>query len=196
MKIRSKLTIGLVSSVMCVAALAHAAGEYKKAKAKVDEEGITFDAKAPGNMAIDGTVPGVAVAKEENGKLLFKVELEKLKTGIALRDTHTKKMLRVDQGPKYQMAELRVPKNVDPKGKEVVGSFTLNGVTKDLKIKYKAVAATDNSDTPKPVLKLTAHFTVDVLQFGVTKEQICYMGVCADSRAEVTAHVAVYPPAE
>lgn len=194
MKIRSKVTIGLVSSLMCAAALVHAASPYKKAKAAKDEEGISFTAKAPANMTIDGKVPGVTIAQEEGDKLVFKVELEKLTTGIELRDKHTKEMLNVDKGAKFQMAVLKVPKSVSKSGNKTTGDFTLNGVTKPIEVRYKAVDAKDPKG--KLVYKLTANFTIDVFQFGIKKDQICRFGVCADNKATVEAHVAVYPPGE
>lgn len=181
MKIRSKVTIGLLSSVMCVAAFAHAASTYTKVK--TSDEGITFVSDATA-VDIDGKVPEVTIAQEEGGKLVFKVELHKLDTGIDLRDRHTKELLRV---AKYPMAELKVPKTVDPKGSAVTGQFTLNGATKDVKVSYKAEGAGP--------YKITATFNFDITDFNVEEKKLCYLGVCANKHTKITAKVTMKPPA-
>lgn len=180
MKIRSKVTIGLLSSVMCVAAVAHAAGKYTKAEGA---EGIKFVSTATA-VTINGKVPEVTVAQEEGEHLVFKVDLHKLKTGIGLRDTHTKDLLRVK---KYPMAELRIPKTVNPKGKSVKGRFTMNDATNEVTVSY--TAAKKNG-----AYHVTANFTLDVTQFNVDPEKLCYLGVCANKETKVTATVAMTPP--
>src|SRR6186997_2747216 len=115
MKIRSKVTIGLLSSVMCVAALAHAVTGYKSAKAPGD--GITFKTKAIGGaMTIDGTGPRFEFAEQVNGGvLLFKANLYDLKTGMKGRDEHLQQVLKVEKGDNFKYATLKVKvADVDP----------------------------------------------------------------------------------
>jgi len=185
MKIRSKVSIGLLSSAMCVAAFAHAAGKYSKAGGP---SAVLFQAKGPGGLTIDGKVPDVAIAHEEGADLVFKVDLNKLTTGIGLRDDHTKAMLRT-KDPKFAMAELRVPKgSVGLDKHDGKGKFTLNGKTNDLAFKYKATEEKGNYN-------LEAKFQFNITDYGVKEEQLCRFEVCAKPLVQVIARVAVVPPA-
>ena len=59
---------------------------------------LAFTAVGPGGLKINGTSDSLK-AFEDSGKLVFKVNLTNIKTGIGLRDTHTKRYLGTDQWP-------------------------------------------------------------------------------------------------
>lgn len=186
MKIRSKVTIGLLSSVMCVAALAHAAG-YKKA----GPDKVTFETKAVG-MTIAGSVPGIEFIgeKKDNGQLLFKANLEGLKTGIGERDVHARETLQTKKN-KYASLTLDPSKfkNADgtPKtGKALEGtaSLTLVGKSAPVKLTYDAKTAGNK-------LIVDATFTVNLEAHGIKPP--CKYGVCVSKDSLVTVHVELAP---
>lgn len=193
MKIRSKVTIGLLSSVMCVAAMAHAVTGYKSAKGPGD--GITFTTKAiGGTMTIEGTGPRFEFAEQiDGGFLLFKANLYDLKTGMKGRDKHLQEVLKVDKGDKFKYATLKVKladidtKNKKVKGKAGHGDFSINNVTKRLNFNYDAV----NKDGQ---VQVHAWFPLKLTKHGV--EKICKLGVCVEDHIDVHVHFALTPPAE
>ena len=183
MKIRTKwIGVGLLSSALCIAAVAHAG--YKKA---AGPNTVQFKTKAiKGMVKINGSVPGLTVAQQEGDNLVFKAELHKISTGIGARDDHAKEALNVKKHP---LAKLVVPlKSVDePKGGPVKnkpgrGDFTLNGVTKKLNFLY------DVEEKGGKYL-VTGKFVIKLTDYGV--EPPCKAGVCVEDKVQVVTNFAM-----
>ena len=185
MKIRSKVTIGLLSSVMCVAALAHAAG-YKKAADSGEK--IRFATTAmKGTVDIKGHVPHLAVAQSEGEYLILKADLHKMVFNNddndnemgrmdKMRYDHAKKELNFD---KFPMAILKVKaSDVSVGGKKGSGEFTLHGVTKPVNFTYTA------KETGNKV-KVDGKFTVKLSQHNI--KEICKAEVCVKDTVDVSA---------
>ncbi|HEX6275555.1 MAG TPA: hypothetical protein VFZ53_21085, partial [Polyangiaceae bacterium] len=59
---------------------------------KAKDPDVTFRATGTGGLKINGTGSNLSIF-EDKGKIVFKVSLKDLKTGIGLRDGHTQKYL-------------------------------------------------------------------------------------------------------
>lgn len=183
MKIRTKwIGAGLLSSALCIAAIAHAG--YEKAPGP---NTVQFKTKAiKGMVKINGSVPGLTVAQQEGSNLVFKAELHKISTGIGARDEHAKEALNVSKHP---MAKLVVPVSSveEPKGgaiknKPGSGDFTLNGVTKKLKFLY------DVEEKGGKYI-ITGKFQIKLTDYGVKPP--CKAGVCVEDKVQVVAKFAM-----
>jgi polyisoprenoid-binding protein YceI len=139
---------------------------------------IKFTAVGPGGLKIDGSADELK-AKEEGGKLVFKASLKNLKTGIGLRDKHTKKYLDVEHWPDASLV-IDKDKVKFPEGKKVssnaTGKFKLHGVSKDEHFEYTAEKAGDGYD-------VTGKLTIDIGDYKI--EQPCYLGVCVDKKVKI-----------
>jgi polyisoprenoid-binding protein YceI len=183
MKIRSKVGIGLLSTAMCIAALAHAQ-DYERGSAPQVVEFKTTAAK--GSIHIKGSVPGLAVAHSEGDFIVLKADLNKMVMGEAddqgtmdkQRADHAKKELRVGAHP---MAELKVKKSsVKPGGKKGVGTFTLAGKPREIEFDYSA------KDTGKEV-KVTGSFPISLKAHGIKEICLSVTGVCVADAVSVNA---------
>ena len=184
MKIRSKVTIGLLSSAMCVAALVHAQSyKYKKV---TGPESVTFKTTAARKtIQINGYVPGLAIAQSEGANIVLKADLEKMVMGEdadmgtmdKARADHAKKELRVKQHP---MAELKVKKDSVKVGKDLKGSgkFSLAGKQQDIQFKYTAVEAGNK-------VKVKGSFVISLSKHGI--KEICMTEICVADQVTVNA---------
>ena len=178
MKIRSKwLTVGALASALTVAAFAQAG--FKK---DGDSGSVKFHAVGPAGLNIDGDAK-LVVAQQEGDNFVFKADLNSLKTGIGLRDTHCKKAVNAG---KHQYAILTVPiSKVDvpepgqAKKGSAKGEFKLNGKTKDITFNYMAKASGKG-------YAVQGTFTLTYTDF---IEKQCYLKQCVDEKVEVTARV-------
>ena len=180
MKIRSKVTIGLLSSAMCVAALAHAAG-YKKAADSQDK--ISFATTAmKGTIDIKGTVPRLTVAQTEGEFLVLKTDMNMLNFGTGTMDkmryNHAKKELDFE---KFPLVTLKVKESELSAGgkKSGKGVLTFHGVTKPVEFSYKATEAGNK-------VAVEGNFKISLKKHGI-KEPICKAEVCVADAVDVTA---------
>lgn len=183
MKIRSKVGIGLLSSAMCIALLAHAQDYERGSGPQV----VKFKTTAgKGTIHIDGSVPGLAVAHTEGEFIVLKADLNKMVMGEAdnqgsmdkQRADHAKKELRVAA---HSMAELKVKKSsVQPGGKTAKGTFTLAGKSREVAITYSA------KDTGKEV-KVTGSFPISLKAHGIKEICLPVMQVCVADAVSVDA---------
>lgn len=172
MKIRTKVTIGLLSSAMCVVALAHAAG-YEKVDGN-ENEVITFETSAmKGTVDIKGHVK-LNRGKMEGSDLVLKAELFKLVFNEDPKDQEMDRMgkMRFDHAKneldfkKFPMVQLKVPKadTLALGANTGKGFFSLHGVTKPVKFTYKA----------KPEggqIQVDGEFTLKLSDYGI--KEIC-----------------------
>jgi polyisoprenoid-binding protein YceI len=135
---------------------------------------VQFLALGPAGMKINGTSNQLS-ADEKDGKITLTAPLTNLKTGIGLRDRHLKGYLNTDKHPKATLvvdrSKLKVPDDGQTVQSGGTGSFTMNGVTKPLKFKYKAKRAGADYN----VQGMT---DINIKDFAI--EQPCYLGVCVD----------------
>jgi polyisoprenoid-binding protein YceI len=184
MKIRSKwIYFGALASALTVGALAHAGKHHGHYKRDGGHGAIKFHAKGPAGLNIDGKA-ALVVAQQEGSNLVFKADLNSVKTGIDMRDGHCKKALNVK---KSQFAELIVPvESINPPepGKKssgtATGTFKLNGKSKPVKFSYQAKSA-------GPKYAVQGKFSINYTDFGIEKQ--CYLKQCVDPKVDVVARV-------
>jgi polyisoprenoid-binding protein YceI len=140
---------------------------------------VQFLALGPAGMKINGTSNDLSVA-EKDGKLLVTAPLTNLKTGIGLRDKHLRNYLHTDQHPNASLLIERDKLKLPAEGQTVentsIGQFTLNGVTKPVKFRYKAKRM--GSD-----YLVQGMSELNIKEFAI--EQPCYLGVCVDPNVKL-----------
>jgi polyisoprenoid-binding protein YceI len=146
---------------------------------------VKFTAVGPGGLKIDGTGDELK-AQEDGDKLVFKASLKNIKTGIGLRDKHTKKYLDVEQWPDASLV-VEKSKVKYPEGSKVSGSgtgkFRLHGVTRDEPFSY---TAEKNKDGEYVVTGSVGKKDVGINIENYKIEKPCYLGVCVDPNVKVS----------
>jgi polyisoprenoid-binding protein YceI len=152
------------------------------ASARLEDAGdvdVRFLATGPAGMTIKGEA-GDLKASETDGTLSISVPLDNLKTGIGLRDRHTRKYLEADKYPKATLvvkrSSLKFPENDKSVTSTGNGDFTLHGVTKPLSFQYRA-KRTGNDYHVQGLAK------IDIRDYGI--EVPCYLGVCVDPEVKL-----------
>jgi polyisoprenoid-binding protein YceI len=133
-----------------------------------------FHATGPGGLGIDGSTSDVEVA-DDGSTVTITVQLGSLKTGMDIRDKHTKEDLEAD---KFGTAQLKVPRaSIKASGEgDAKGTFVIHGQSKETTFHYK----TDGSNA-----KGTAK--INVKDFGVKPRS--YLGVSIKDEVEVFANI-------
>lgn len=179
------------TAVVAVGLIVLGAGTYSVFSAKPaeiaisDQAGVAhFNFRVTG-IPVPGVVPGVRVQASWNPADLthtmatVQVNLEKLNTGIALRDTHAKEFLGVARHPQAVFRLTSVQGATSLKAGQQVegiarGIFTLNGVSRPLN-----APTTLALDAAGQQLNVTTRFDVEF-----TRYKISIPG--ADSKTDVT----------
>lgn len=147
--------------------------------ASIGESTSRFQAVGPAGLKINGSASQVSVA-ETDGRLTASVSLRDIKTGIGLRDRHTKKYLKVDAHPTttltIERAKLTFPADQKSAAGNATGDYILAGVRKPLAFQYDVKRT--GSD-----YHVTARAVVDIRQHGI--ETPCYLGVCVDPNVKI-----------
>jgi polyisoprenoid-binding protein YceI len=147
----------------------------------VGKPDLGFTAVGPGGLKINGTSDKLSTI-DQGDKLVFKAGLTEIKTGIGLRDTHTKKYLGTDQFPDASLTVDKSAFKVPDDGKKTSGTapgkFRLHGVTRDVKVAW--AAERHGGD-----YTVEGHFPVNIEDHKIEKP--CYLGVCVDSNVKVDA---------
>jgi len=142
---------------------------------------LAFTAVGPGGLKINGTSESLK-AMEDGDKLVFKASLVNIKTGIGLRDNHTKKYLGTDQWPDASLtvdkSAVKIPEDGKKSSGNAPGKFRLHGVTRDVKVAY--TVSRSGSD-----YSVDGHFNVNIEDHKIEKP--CYLGVCVDTNVKVDA---------
>lgn len=118
---------------------------------------------------VKGTVTQKGTAFEAQNIV---VDLRNLKTGIELRDEHTKKHLQVDKHPEAVLVSAK------GEGGNGEGVIRIKGIEKKISGSYKIEGT-----------KLIAEFPLKLSEFEITG--IKYMGVGVDDEVKVTVEVPV-----
>jgi polyisoprenoid-binding protein YceI len=144
------------------------------AAAKLQKTGTsttTFKASGPAGLNIAGTTADMTVA-DDGTTITITVPLANLRTGVELRDKHTKDAVEADKYPtvtlKVARSALKFPAAGAESSGDAKGSLTLHGQTKDVTLHYSAKS---NGST----LDITGSTRVNVDDFGVKRPS--YLGV-------------------
>lgn len=158
-------------------ALAAAAGDYDV----VGKPELGFTAVGPGGLKINGNADNLQ-AMEQGDKLVFKASLKNIKTGIGLRDNHTKKYLGTEEWPDASLTvdkgAIKTPEDGKKASATVPGKFRLHGVTRDVKVSYSV-------ERHGSEYAVDGHFSVNIVDHKIEKP--CYLGVCVDPTVKVDA---------
>jgi polyisoprenoid-binding protein YceI len=142
---------------------------------------LGFTAVGPGGLKINGTAENMTTI-DQGSTLVFKSSLKDIKTGIGLRDNHTKRYLGVDQWPDASLtvdkSAIKVPEDGKKSSGTTPGKFRLHGVTHDVKVAYSA-------ERHGSEYAVDGHFNVNIEDHKIEKP--CYLGVCVDTNVKVDA---------
>jgi len=170
---RSGLSV-VVAGVLCV-------GPAAAGWVHAGERSVAFKAVGPGGLGIEGKGSDVSV-KEQGDVIVATVGLGSIKTGIDMRDKHMRE--KYLETPKYPNAVFTVEKAKlrSPGEADVDGKLQLHGVTKSIRLHYKATG----SDKQNTVIG-SAH--VNMKDFNIAVPS--YLGVTVKPEVTVTFKVAV-----
>ncbi|APR84442.1 Putative secreted protein [Minicystis rosea] len=144
---------------------------------KTGDSSAGFKAAGPAGLNIEGKTSDMTVA-DDGTTVTITVPLGNLKTGIELRDKHTKDYLEVD---KYPNAKLEVPRaslKFDGEG-DAKGKLTIHGQTKDATFHYSAKKSGDAYD-------IKGSTKVNMNDYGIKTPT--YMGVGVKPDVDVFAN--------
>ncbi len=181
MKILSRrLCLGVLASALSVGAIAQANGFKKDG----GHGKAVFHAKGPAGLNIDGSAL-IVVAQQEGEHLVFKADLQSVKTGIGMRDNHLKEALHAEKH-KYAILRVEAGKIKVPDDNKMVhastkGEFELNGTKKPVKFDYSAKGLGHGK------YAVQGQFTIDYTKFNLEKQ--CYLKQCVDENVSVQARV-------
>lgn len=168
------------SLVPALAVTTFALAAYAGGKCRViDKPEVKFTAKGPAGLKIEGT--GDNLTADDDGKrILLKASVQNLKTGIGLRDNHTRKYLEAEKFPeatlKVDRSALKFPEDQKKSEGDASGKFKLHGVEKDVSFHY--TAERHGSD-----LIVNGSTKIDIRDYGIEKP--CYLGVCTDTDVRI-----------
>jgi len=146
---------------------------------------IVFKATGPAGLSFEGKGRDVRI-KEDGNNIVVSVKLDGLATGIDLRDRHMKEKY-LETG-KYPVAILEVDKSKlrFPDGAAVNGTtdgrLTLHGVSKAVKVSYKA-------DGNKNQAKVEGSMRINMKDFKI--EVPSYLGVTVKPNVDVEVKLGV-----
>lgn len=170
------------STLLGGAALLALASFTLVAAAKLQKTGSSeagFKAAGPAGLSIEGRTSDVAVA-DDGTTVTITVTLSSIKTGLDLRDKHTREHLETDKHP---TAELKVPRASLklPGGGEgdAKGTMKIHGQTKDVTFHYVAKQSGDTYD-------VKGKTRVNINEYGIKTPT--YMGVGVKPDVDVFAN--------
>jgi len=147
----------------------------------VGKPDLSFTAVGVGGLKINGSTSTLSTIEQGN-KVVFKASLKDIKTGIGLRDNHTKRYLGTEQWPDASLtvdkSAIKTPDDGKKASGSVPGKFRLHGVTRDVKVAYSA-------ERHGSEYTIEGHFSVNILDHKIEKP--CYLGVCVDTNVKVDA---------
>jgi len=140
------------------------------AAAKLSKTGSSeagFKASGPAGLSIDGKTSDLTVA-DDGTTVTITVPLGNIKTGIELRDKHTKDHLEVATYPNAELKVARSALNFGGGSGDAKGKMKLHGQTRDVTFHYVATKSGDTFD-----VKGTTR--VNINEYGIKTPS--YMGV-------------------
>jgi polyisoprenoid-binding protein YceI len=164
-KIRSIYFTAAISAVLTVAAVA-------SAKYKADNSKIVFHAKGPGGLAIEGKSSTLKIT-EDDKSYTFTTFMNTLDTGIGKRNEHMQERFKAAEHPSIVLTVAK--DKVDPKkGGSFSGSLNFHGVQKPVSVKYSVDGK-----------HVSANFSFNIKDHGITDDDVCEMHVCAKPDVKV-----------
>lgn len=168
-----------VSAFLVVSSVAALAGA---ALSGASDQTVTFKAKGPVGFKIEGTTHELTVS-EDGGKVKVVVPLGGLQTGMELRDTHTKKALKVAEFPNAELVvsreALKFPSGDDSVDGDAKGKLTIAGTSKQTAFTYTAKKQGGG-------IVVDAKAKVSLKEFGV--EVPDYGGITVKDDIELSIH--------
>jgi polyisoprenoid-binding protein YceI len=168
------MTIRSSSRILASGALVAALTVSLVAAAKLSQTGgasASFQAHGPAGMDITGKTSDVSVA-DDGSTITVVVKLERLDTGMGLRDKHTKEALEVSTYPtaelKVARSSLKFPAAGAESSGDTKGSLKIHGQSKDVSFHYSAKL---DGDT----LGVKGSATINMTDFGIKPPS--YLGV-------------------
>jgi polyisoprenoid-binding protein YceI len=162
--------------VLGVAVPLAAAAKLKKTGASL----TSFKVPGPAGLSIEGKTADMTTA-DDGTTLTITVPLGNLKTGVDLRDEHTKKALEVDKYPTTSLAvaraDLKFPAAGADSAGDAHGKMTLHGTTKDVTFHY---AAKNQGGT----ISVSGSTRIKMTDFGINPPT--YLGVGVKPDVDVT----------
>jgi polyisoprenoid-binding protein YceI len=138
---------------------------------KTGNAGTTFKAAGPAGLTIEGVTTDMVIT-DDGTTLTISVPLANLKTGIDLRDKHTKNAIEADKYPTTTLTVARAALTFPAAGAEssgdAHGQLALHGQTRDVTFHY---SARQSGDT----ISVKASTRINVDDFGVKRPS--YLGV-------------------
>jgi polyisoprenoid-binding protein YceI len=167
--------VGPAALIFCATVCVVAAARLKKTGASL----TTFKVPGPAGLTIEGKTEDMTTA-DDGTTVTITVPLGNLTTGIALRDTHTKKALEVGTYPTTSLAvaraNLKFPAAGADSSGDARGKMTLHGVTKDVTFHY---AAKNQGGT----ISVSGSTHINMNDFGISPPS--YLGVTVKPDVDV-----------
>ena len=176
---RSGISWGMVAAGLSLAATAAAA------LSSGGDARIVFKATGPAGLSFEGKGRDVKL-KEDGNNVVVSVKIDGLATGIDLRDRHMKE--KYLESGKYPFATLEVDKSKlhFPEGSAVSGTtdgkLTLHGVSKVVKVSYKA-------DGDRNQAKIDGSMHINMKDFKI--EVPSYLGVTVKPNVDVEVKLGI-----
>lgn len=169
----------LLAAALCASLAVSSAADARLAT--TGQTRVSFTASGPGGLSIVGTSNDLTVG-EDGGAVRVTVPLDKLTTGIALRDRHMKeKYLEVATYPNATLVIPRSGLNVPAAGSTADatanGILTLHGKSRPVSVRY--VAKHDAN-----AIHVTGSVHVDMNDYGITTPS--YLGVSVKPDVDVS----------
>ena len=148
--------------------------------ARTGTPSVLFRASGPAGMKIQGTTSDLDV-DDQGAKIVIKVPLKNLTTGIALRDDHMRnKYLEVGSYPNAELTvdrtAIRIPSGNDPVSGDANGTMAIHGKTKSTSFHY-SVGKSGNT------LRVAGTVHLDIRDYGITIPT--YLGVTVKPEIDV-----------
>jgi polyisoprenoid-binding protein YceI len=179
-KIMTKGTLltGLFLSLALAVGVAHAA--FKGAgKMTFEATGDGIDMKGNGPLRVSEDVPG---------QIVISVPIDKIDTGMTLRNTHMVERLKGKRHPAITLTVARSALKLPEAGKSVSGKvdgkLKFAGVEKPASVEYTATQAGN-------AIKVKGKLKTNVYAHGIEKGDICQIGVCAAPELKIEAEFSV-----
>ena len=171
------------SSLLSGAALLALVSFSLIAAAKLNKTGsanTTFKAAGPAGLNIEGTTSDMSIA-DDGSSVVITVPVGNIKTGVDIRDKHTKDAIEADKFPtvtlKVARGAIKFPAAGAESSGDAPGSLTLHGTTKDVTVHYTAKLDGDTYN-----VKGTTRVNVD--DYGVKRPS--YLGVTVKPDVDIT----------
>lgn len=177
---RKKIAVsGFIGLVLGIAASASAA------LSSAGESTVKFEAQGPAGMKINGVSGGIH-AIEADGKIKIVAPTTEFRTGIGLRDKHTREYLEAEAHPQATLvidrAKIALPAG-SPSTGTLTGDLTLHGVTHPAAVSYRIAKAGADYQV---------HGTLDVKIADYKIKKPCYLGVCVGDDVKIVADFGVH----